>query len=226
MVKREATRKNGWTIVTAGATVTAIAVAGMAMGIGDGRENDLLGPIRLQDAEALGGNGGVSVATQRNFSVVPARVIDMRTGVGFDSPLDTGIGRAGGASASIGRDSSPDTSGTNRDGTVIIGDSAGTSNTTDSPLDPNLQTADSGITVDSASSPDDGVDSSTTSDTSGSVASVASVASVDSPDQTQQWVAPAVSADSPEQWSAPAQSADSAQWVGGSAGSGGSWDSD
>ena len=210
MVKREqATRKNGWTAVAAGATVSAIAVAGMAMGVGDGREDDLFGPIRLQDAEALSQTSTFEVQPDYDYSIVPAPVIDLRPGDGFASPLDDQASPQGGtavveATAAIGTDS-PSRSATSVDS---VDDAA-------------PATDDGDKSVASAASVDDAAASVDDIDDAG-----ASVASADSPEQV---VEPAASADSPEQWVEPAASAESGDdWSGSvdSGGSAGSYDSD
>lgn len=210
MVKREqATRKNGWTVVAAGATVTAIAVAGMAMGVGDGREDDLFGPIRLQDAEALSQTS--TIEAQSDYSIVPAPVIDLRPRDGFASPLDD--------------QAAPP------NGTVVIEDAGAAVPSTDSPG----HSAASVDVMDDAAPVTDGGDKSVASVTSvddadSAVDAVddagASVASADSPEQ---WVEPAASGDSPEEWVEPVASADSGDdWSGSgdSGGSAGSYDSD
>lgn len=210
MVKREqATRKNGWTVVAAGATVTAIAVAGMAMGVGDGRDDDLFGPIRLQDAEALSQRS--TIEAQPDYSIVPAPVIDLRPGDGFASPLDDPAAPEGGpavidsTSTAVASADSPNHSAASVD---IVDDAA--------PV-----TDGGGKSVASAASVDNGESSVDAVDDAG-----APVASADSPEQ---WVESAASTDSPEQWVEPAASADSGDdWSGSadSGGSAGSYDSD
>lgn len=174
--QEQASRKNGWTIVAAGSTVAAIAVAGAVMGARDRSADDLLGPIRLQDAAAL-------TAEQREFApsadhgyrLIPSLVVDLSGSSPFDSPLDDDGDAGGILPGALGNPAEQDDLATA---------------TTDTPIDfDGPATADSPDAVPSIGSDDTPDDAGTDESSAGGAETVISV---DSPDEEAAPVAESV----------------------------------